>query len=259
MTIDSAQLPAVSLEGKRVLITGASSGIGRACAIAASALGAECVLVARRVEALEETRSMMACPEIHRCVPTDLADLSQVETMMKAAVEGAGPLDGIVHCAIVTEYAPIRSFLRESLSQTFRPGLFSFLMMARYFSRKRYGNSGGSLVAISSSAAMRCYPIGYLYCSCKAALNASIRALALELAPKRIRVNTVMPHWVRTRMASDTQEGGVLEKARRDIAAMPFGIIEPQSVANMVCFLLSDAAQFTTGAAIPVDGGVMAR
>lgn len=247
------------LEGRRILITGASSGIGRACAEMAAGLGASVVLVARRGDMLETVRAGMEHPERHMCIVADLTE-DGAEKAVFRQLNSFLPLDGIVHAAGVAPILPIGVLDDNMATGPLRLNLLSFLQWVRFFSKKRNGRDGGSIVAVSSVAAQTGWPAGSVYCASKGGLSAAVPALALELAPKRIRVNAVLPSYVDTAMYAAAQNS-VGEKTRyNDPASLqPLGLGKPGQVASAVCFLLSDAASFITGVNLPVDGGYLAQ
>jgi NAD(P)-dependent dehydrogenase (short-subunit alcohol dehydrogenase family) len=135
---------------------------------------------------------------------------------------------------------------------------WAFLEMVKHFSKTKYA-SGGSVVAVSSVSARVGWPGGSLYCGSKGALDASMRALALELVPKKIRVNSVVPSNIRTPMFDEIVSIGGDEATQQILAKQPLGLGEPEDVAQAVAFLLSDAARFITGTQLVVDGGYLAQ
>src|SRR5574344_577058 len=141
----------MDLTGRRILITGASAGIGRACAILASQLGATCMLVARRQDALEKTRQMMDHPEVHQVLPCDLSKLDTIPALMDAAIKG-GKLNGLVHASGVCPAAPIGYQSLDEAKSAMEINYFSFLALMQAVSKKRYFEAG-SVVTISSVSA----------------------------------------------------------------------------------------------------------
>lgn len=244
------------LDGKRILITGASSGIGRACALQAAELGATVVLTGRRQAALVETLRNMPRPETHLIVCGDISSPDFVREL----ADRAGKLEGLVHAAGVCPAMPIGVMDSASLRDSVATNYFAFMELMKIYSKKKYANEGFSAVAISSVSSEVGWAGGALYSGSKGALSAAVRALALELAPKRTRVNAVCPSNIKTPMfdglAGDLNDEAALAALK---AKQPLGLGTPEQVATPVCFLLSDAASFITGVNLPVDGGYLAQ
>ena len=246
----------MSLEGKRVLVTGASSGIGRACAEMASALGALVVLTGRRPYALEETLRHLTNPDAHVVCPGDITDSG----FLTCLAEKAGKIDGLVHAAGISLALPVRMTDADAYRRVFETNAGAFSELMRVFANRRRANPGFSSVAISSVAALAGWSGVTAYAGSKGAVNAMVRALAVELASFGFRVNAVCPSNIRTPMLDDLfqnlDEQNVLSAI---LAKQPLGIGAPEQVASAVCFLLSSAANFITGVCLPVDGGYMAQ
>lgn len=246
---------AFSLEGKRVLVTGASSGIGRATAIAAAALGAEVVLTARRADALEETRRL--CPgEGHCVVAGDLTD----SLFLTRLLEKGAPLDGLAHVAGACPIEPVTGFAVARAEAAMRVNCLAFVELMKLLARPTFRAASFSAVAVSSVSAVVGWSGGTVYCATKGALSASVRTLATELAPRGIRVNAVCPSNVRTPMF-EAGAGRMLDAVSHAalLKRQPLGIGTPEQIAWPICFLLSDAASFITGVNLPVDGGYLAQ
>ena len=243
------------LIGKRILVTGASSGIGRACAVCAAELGASVVMTGRRADALRETLSMCAGSR-HQIVAGDISSPDFVRGM----AESAGKIDGLVHAAGIAPMCPVGMLGKDAVNLVMGVNYYSFLELMTYYSKKKYRGERLSIVAVSSVSYAAGWAGGAAYCGSKGALSASIRALAMELAPKGIRVNAVCPSNIKTPLydagASDMNDEGALKEL---LKKQPLGLGEPEQVAWPVCFLLSDAASFITGVNLPVDGGYLAQ
>ena len=244
------------LTGKRILITGASSGIGRACAICAAELGASVVLTGRRESALDDTIAQMPDADRHSAIAGDIGDSSFVRTLL----EQAAKIDGLIHAAGVCPAIPIGVVDSSALADSMKVNYFAFMELMKLCSRRKYANEGFSAVAISSVSSEVGWSGGALYSGSKGALSAAVRALALELASKGMRVNAVCPSNIKTPMF-DSLAGDMNDEA--GLAALkakqPLGLGSPEQVAWPVCFLLSSAASFITGVNLPVDGGYLAQ
>lgn len=248
-----------TLEGKRILVTGASSGIGRACAVMASQMGAIVYLVARRAEALEETRSLMRNPDLHRVCACDVSDWGAVLKLI-TDVANEDKIDGLVHAAGIGPVTPIRMLCQEDAQKVMNVNYLSFVALMRECSKRKFTNDGFSAVAISSVAALVGTPGQAAYSGSKGALCSFVRTMAMELVSRKIRVNAVCPSNIKTKMLDDVLGELNSEAALQKILEkQPLGIGTPEQVAAPVCFLLSDAASFITGVNLPVDGGALAQ
>lgn len=251
--------PFVTLEGKRILVTGASSGIGRACAVMAASLGASVTLVARRAEALEETCHLMVEPERHRCLTWDFASGQDVAPLF-ADILKDGKLNGLVHAAGIGPAMPLAAIDMQEAKRVMEVNWLSFLALMKQCAKKRVAEPGFSVVVISSTSALSGSPGQSVYGASKGAVSSMVRTFAIELAPKGIRVNAVCPSNIKTPMF-DAVVGEITDEAGQAalIAKQPLGLGEPEQVAAPVCFLLSEAASFITGVNLPVDGGYLAQ
>lgn len=248
-----------TLEKKRILVAGASSGIGRACAELAAQLGASIILVARRSELLEEVRLALPRPSDHDVIGCDLTNDSEVLRMMDK-ISAGGKLDGMIFSAGIGPAMPLVVYEKESALDVLNINYLSFLSLMKLCTKRKYSNPKFSVVAVSSLAALVGSPGQCVYAGSKAALSACVRTLAIELVHKGVRVNAVCPSNIRTAMydtiAGDINDEKGIEKL---LSKQPLGIGTPEQVAWPVCFLLSDAASFITGVNLPVDGGYLAQ
>ena len=246
----------MELTGKRVLVTGASSGIGRACAVLASRLGASVVLVARDEKRLRETLSEMSGSG-HTPISFDLMDLEHYEEMFERCVSEQ-KLNGVVHAAGIGPAIPIQAVSLAVMREIMNLNYFAFMELVKWFSKKKY-SAGGSVVGISSVAGSVGWRGVSIYGGSKGAMDSSVRSLAIELASRNIRVNSVVPSNIRTPMFDEIVSVGGDEATKRILAKQPLGLGEPEDVAHAVVFLLSDAARFITGTQLVVDGGYLAQ
>lgn len=243
------------LDGKRILITGASSGIGRSCAISAASLGATLILTGRREDSLKETLSQ--CNGMgHQIIVGDICSEDFVTDLVKNVCK----IDGLIHAAGIGPMCPIGMLTTVDIDSVMRTNYYSFLELMKHYSKTKNRNAKFSVVAISSVSSECGWGGVAAYCGSKGALSSSVRALAIELAPKGVRVNAVCPSNIRTPM----YDNGALDINDEDsmkelLKKQPLGLGEPEQVAWPVCFLLSDAADFITGVNLPVDGGFLAQ
>jgi len=179
---------AFSLSGQNILVTGASSGIGRACAITCASLGARVVLLGRNIPALEETFKMMH-PNQHVVIPFDLMELELIKEMLQGIVQSVGPLNGIAHCAGVNMTRPLRMLSAENINEIIKINVTTGMLLAKAFCNKLVSTRPASLVFMSSVVAFVGQSAIVPYAISKGALVAATKSLAIELASEQIRVN----------------------------------------------------------------------
>lgn len=245
----------IDLSGKKILITGASSGIGRATAILLSQVGATVALVARDEERLRQTLSSMDEPSKHACYSADLLQLDNIEPLIEESVKADGQkFDGFVHCAGVAHTVPLKLLDYTRQDEDMRVNYYAFIEFAKQLSKKKYGTKDCSLVGISSIASYRGGKCQTVYSATKAAMDAAVVTLSKELADKGVRINSIRPGMIRTELSERGAEQKGLEV---DVLSQQqvLGLGKPEDVANMAAFLLSPAARFITGQNISVDGG----
>lgn len=248
-----------SLDGKRVVVTGASSGIGRQCAVACAAMGASVALLGRDRERLGRTLGAMDPAGGHHIFTADLADEAAVVALARALGEECGRVHGLVHCAGISATLPLRSTTRARIDALFQTNVASALYLTREIVRPgRFAAEGGSVLFLSSVMGSRGETGKTLYSMTKGALLAGARSLACELAPRRIRVNTVSPGAVITPINETLPHIADPEKRRRLEERHPLGLGTPEDIAHACVYLLSDAARWVTGADLVVDGGYSA-
>jgi len=255
-------MPAVrnplALDGKHILVTGASSGIGRSTAILLSQLGARVVITGRRVSALEETRAAMEDPESHAVEPFDLMEIDAIPAWVKEVRARAGAaLDGLVHSAGISMTMAIRTASRKNTDALMLPNVYASLALLRGISAKGVAAEPCSVVLLSSVASLIGSPGLVAYAGSKGALNSIVRSAAKELGGKRIRVNAIAPGYVETPMYEEmkaTNPGDVQRLEEQHFMGIP----KPEEVGVMAAYLLSDAARVVTGTTLVIDGGYSA-
>lgn len=247
-----------SLEGKTIVVTGASSGIGRQCAIDCSRMGAKVALVARNRERLEETLSEMDSGHEHRIYQCDLSVTEGIKSLVADVVGDCGKIDGFVHAAGVEKTAPAKSLSPAAYRNIYEVNTLSAFEFVRQFSSRKNFSDGGHVVLISSITSI----VGRIgvsaYAASKGALVSAVRSMALELAPKRICINCVSPGTVLTPMMHDFLSSLSEEQYEKRTEGFPLGLGDVSDVSNTCIFLLSDASRWVTGQNIIVDGGYTA-
>lgn len=240
-----------SLEGKMVLITGASSGIGRATAIECSRLGATCIICGRNEVRLQETLDALEGTG-HTTFIGELTD----NEVLQSLVAQVPMLDGVVLCAGIGMTRPFGFCTPEKFNQVYQVNLFSPIELLRLLYRKKKLNKGCSVVAVTSIAAFNAVLGNSVYGSAKAALSRMMKYIAREFAPN-IRVNCVCPGMVMTPLTSAENSSVSTEQMEQDAQQYPmkrYG--QPEEVAYGIIYLLSDAAAWVTGTDLRIDGGI---
>ncbi len=243
--------------GRSVFVTGASSGIGRSAATALSRHGARLVINGRDESRLAETVALLA-GNGHGVVPGALTDADGTTELVKAAAQRHGPFDAIFHAAGNFAVRAIKMTRQAHLEQTFNASVFGAYGVGRAAANPKVLADGGALLLMSSVAALRGSPALAAYSGAKAAVLGLTRVLALELAPRRVRVNAVVASTITTEMHWKTLENADMKHVDANEARHPLGFGSPAQLDDAVMFLLSDASTWITGAEIAVDGGYSA-
>lgn len=245
------------LNGKRILVTGASSGLGQASAVAAAQAGAFVLLLGRNVERLEETAAL--CEGRSASIAYDLtADLDDIPKKIIALVGQFGPLDGLVHSAGIDFTRPLRAVRAKNILDVFTTNAATAAMLMKGLSLKgNFNEAGSSAVLLSSVVGCTGSPGKLCYSMSKGAVECCARTLAMELLKDKIRVNSVAPAAIRTPMMDNGYFGAVLNDEGRKLIEdrHPMGFGRPEDVAGAVLYLLSDASRYVTGTTLYVDGG----
>lgn len=239
-----------SLEGKTILVTGASSGIGRATAIACSQMGATVVATGRNEQRLQETFDALE-GEGHMQIVADVASDQQID----ALVEQLPILHGLVNNAGITETCPTQFIKRDKLEKVMEVNTIAPILLTQKILKKKKIGKGGSIVftcSISGTCVCACGNV--LYSASKGAIHGFMRNAALDLAAKGIRVNDVCPGMIDTHIL----DAGTIGEEELKLEAQKYPMKrfgKPEEVAYGIIYLLSDASSFCTGSSIVMDGG----
>lgn len=245
---------AFDLSDKKYLVTGASSGLGRDISILLSKSGARLVITGRNEDELNKTLEMMSGPG-HIGIPYDLSAEDDYTELLERSAADSRKLDGFVHSAGVMPLTPVNTLKKKTINDCLSVNFVAFLELMRCFSKKKYRSDKASVVGISSICSLYPGKCQTVYAASKAAMNASVQALALELYGKGIRVNTVLPGTIRTKGYSDNAVLVGEDVQAENIKKQIHGLISTEEVFNVVAFLLSDASSAITGRALFADGG----
>jgi NAD(P)-dependent dehydrogenase (short-subunit alcohol dehydrogenase family) len=240
----AAQRP-FSLQGKTILVTGASSGIGRQTAIVCAQQGGRVIITGRDAERLQTTFDQLP-GDGHVQVIADLANASDRERL----VQSGGAIDGLVHCAGQQKHCPVRQLSEQAMTEMYSVNFLAPVMLTQRLLHANAISTQGSIIFLLSTAAhIGTRGVGP-YSAMKAGLAGIIRCLALEQSKRKIRVNGISPSAVATPMWGEDQLEA--QKARH-----PLGLGSALDVAHAAVYLLSDASRWVTGTSLVMDGGVI--
>jgi len=244
-------IDAFLLKGKKIFITGASSGIGRATAIACSRMGATLTVSGRNKDNLDETLHLLNGSN-HKSEILDITSNDDIKTLFDSLND---KFDSIIHCAGTHKFVPCRYITEENIQKIMSVNFISPIILTRQFLKNKLIKNNGSIIFISSIAANKVSYGTILYSSSKSALNSAMKSFALELAPSKIRVNSVSPGMVKTDFILKNNNSIDQNQLNEDEKKYPFGYGEVEDVANAIVFLVSDAAKWITGTDLILDGG----
>lgn len=241
-------MDAFKLEDKTILVTGASSGIGRQVAISCAAAGACIVISGRNEERLDGVLKELKGTN-HRAIIADLTDDLGIEKLGSSV----GKIDGVVHCAGIAQLAPMRMASRAHIEGQLNANVIAPMLLTKQLLARNCLLEHGSILFISSISAHIGVHGVTAYSASKAALEGMARSLSMEVARKKIRVNCLAPGVVETPMfaAAQSTTGGLEDT----LAKYPLGIGKPEDVANAAIFFLSHASRWITGTTLVLDGG----
>jgi NAD(P)-dependent dehydrogenase (short-subunit alcohol dehydrogenase family) len=237
--------------GRRYVVSGASSGIGHQIASDLAGSGAVVLAIGRRKERLDKLNELYPDKIVHAVM--DINDYDSLKKNIEVFAE-SGKVDGSVHCAGINKFTPLRAFNWNDADQIIRTSLYAGIEMIRLVSAKKVSAEKGSHILLASVAGIK-GEIGFTaYSAAKSAVIGAVRSLALELAPKNIRINAITPGWIPTEMSSaiDARNPGNAETMKLQ---HPLGIGSVEDVSNLAMFLLSDESKWITGSNIVIDGG----
>ena len=239
-----------SLEGKTILVTGASSGIGRATAIACSQMGAVVVVTGRNEPRLQETLDALEGSG-HQMIVADIANDDQIDYL----VDQIPAINGLVNNAGITETCPTQFIKRDKLNRVMEVNTIApILLTQRILKKKKLGKGGSIVFTCSISGTCVCGGGNVLYSASKGAIHGFMKNAALDLAHNGIRVNDVCPGMIDTHIL----DAGTISEEQLEIEAQRYPMKrfgKPEEVAYGIIYLLSDASSFVTGSSIVIDGG----
>jgi len=248
-----------SLQNKVILITGASSGIGRSCSVECSKRGAGLILIGRNHEELMKTVSLLGPKSKAEVIAEDITQTENLEAVIAEKVLLSGKISGFIHCAGIEKTLPLKKHSSALYRDIFEVNVIAGFEIAKILSLKKYKDETSSFVFISSVAGMVGEPGKTAYSASKGAVVSGARSLAMELCRSNIRVNSISPAMVNTQILEKMFEGIGEEASSEIIKKHPLGIGNPEDVANACIFLLSDASRWITGTNLVVDGGYSAQ
>ncbi len=244
-----------SLEGKTIIVTGASSGIGRQCAIDCSRQGAKVVAIARNSERLNETLSMLN-GEGHHSYIYDFANNEGIAELVSTIVAECGRITGMIYAAGIEKTLPIKILKPEDYTSLYNVNALSAFELARQISGiKSFSKDGGSIVFIASITSLIARAGTAAYTASKGAIVSATRVFAAELSKRKIRVNCISPGTIQTPLILNFLSTLTEEEYNNRIGGYPLGLGLPSDVSLACVYLLSDAARWVTGQNLIIDGG----
>lgn len=249
------------LEGKNIIVTGASSGIGQQCAIDCSKMGAKVILIARNEERLQQTLAQME-GEGHSYYLHDMEEIvnsGSAKDVVTKIVSEHGKVDGFIHSAGIEKTLPIKLLTIADYETVYKVNTLSAFEFIHQFSNKRFFNDGGHIVLISSITAVIGRGGVAAYAASKGAMVSAVRSMALELARKNITINCVSPGTILTPLMQNYLNTLSPEDYGKRVDGFPLGLGNTTDISNACIYLISDASRWITGQNLVVDGGYTAR
>jgi len=241
-----------SLEGKTILVTGASSGIGRGIAVECSKMGATLIITGRNEERLNETFLMLEGVN-NKQIVADLSDIVQLENL----IESCPSLDGLVNNAGIPKLSTVKFIQRDSLNEIINVNTIAPILLTSSLIKRKILKKASSIIFISSISGVYISTLGEsTYSTSKVAINGFVKGAAIDLASQKIRVNSVNPGLIKTSILNLAGEIFSEEQIKEKLNQYPLKRIgQPEDVAFAAIYLLSDASSWVTGTNIVIDGG----
>lgn len=246
------------LAGRRIFVTGASSGLGRAAAIGLSRLGAQVAICGRDEERLSETMAQLADGN-HLSVAASITDTDATADLIKDVAKRWGSLHGIFHAAGISLTMPLRMTKQAQVDDTFGPSVFGAFGIARAAGQKNVMAENSAIVLMSSISAERGHNGMMIYSAAKSAVHGLVRSAAIELAPKNVRVNALIAGAVYTEMYAREVDRMGPDWIAGIGAKHPLGFGQTDDITHAVTYLMSDAGRWITGTTMTIDGGYTAQ
>ena len=243
-----------TLKEKTIIVTGASSGIGRQCAIDCSKMGAKVILIARNQERLEETLALLDNND-HQVYNYDLTKTDGIKDLVDKIVSSNGKINGLIHAAGIEITKPIKLLESSDYEMIYRTNNLSGFELMRQLSSIKNMDKGGSIIFISSITAIIGRSGVAAYAASKGAMISATKSFALELAKRQIRVNCISPGTILTPMMQNYLNDLDEVSYQKRVDGFPLGLGETTDISNACIYLLSDASRWITGQNIIIDGG----
>lgn len=239
-----------SLKGKTILVTGASSGIGKAVAVECSKMGARIIITGRNLDKLKDTSQKLE-GDCHKLINADLTSAEDINFL----IDQIPSINGLVHCAGITDNSPFQFATKAKIDKLMNVNFYAPIEITRRIIKTKKMSFDSSIVFISSISGVNCSSVALsIYSASKGAINGMLKGIALDLASKGIRVNSVNPGIIQTNIfSSEIITKDQLEEEKKRYPLNSFG--SPQDVAYAVIYLLSDASKWVTGTNLLIDGG----
>lgn len=244
------------LAGRTYLLPGASSGIGLCAARKLAAQDANVILLARDGTKLEEARRQLTGKGRHECIAFDVANTGAIAGLAQSLREGFGRIDAMIYCVGNGDIARLRDLDFGRLHAVMLTNFYGFMEFTRALSAQKSKKERLAVVAVSSLGSTSPEKYFTAYSASKAAMEAAVRCLALELCGRNTTINAIKPGVVRTeRLDYLNETTGDIEKKIKESGFQPMGLIPPEDVADLALYLTSDKAAYINGACVPINGG----